>query len=266
MIGEAVHLDDALQRNIGLGEEVLNLYDALLLHPAVWGVAKLLLKHIVEVLNTETTDVGKLFNGLDTRRIVLHERRKRLVAVEEVVEGAELNLGCKEELEDYEHLLNLCCVEMVALHIVLQVEAHRVEQKLKRLVEGHLRKFVVNLLDFAYNTIKRYHIARCTRCDEVGTHNLHIGEGRNLIVVGTETEDKMSLAHGVVATLLRGNLETTGHKEEDIVLVATLKDKFLTRLKGLIYKACFRLNGIGMTSCWTLIRHLGSGFWVSIFG
>ena len=102
--------------------------------------------------------------------------------------------------------------------------------------------------------------------DEVGTHNLHIGEGRNLIVVGTEAEDKMSLAHGVVATLLRGNLETTGHKEEDIVLVATLKDKFLTRLKGLIYKACFGLNGIGMTSCWTLIRHLGSGFWVSIFG
>ena len=60
VVGEAVHLDDALEGHVGLGEEALNLDDALLLHPAIWGVVELLLKHVVEVLNAKATNVGKL--------------------------------------------------------------------------------------------------------------------------------------------------------------------------------------------------------------
>ena len=88
VVGEAVHLDDALKRHIGLGEEALNLDDTLLLHPAIRRVVELLLEHIVEVLNAEAADVGKLLYGLHTRCVITHERCERLVAVEEVVEGA----------------------------------------------------------------------------------------------------------------------------------------------------------------------------------
>ena len=116
VVGEAVHLDDALEGHVGLGEETLNLDDALLLHPAIWSVVELLLKHVVEVLNAKATDVCELLYGLHARCVVAHERCERLVAVEEVVECAELNLWCVEELEDNEHLLDLCALEVVALH------------------------------------------------------------------------------------------------------------------------------------------------------
>ena len=88
MVGEAIHLDDALQWHVGLGEQVLDLDDALLLHPAIWRIVELLLEHVVEVLNAEAADVGKLLNSLNTWSVVLHERCERLVAVEEVVECA----------------------------------------------------------------------------------------------------------------------------------------------------------------------------------
>ena len=92
VVGEAVHLDDALKRHVGLGKEALNLDDTLLLHPTIGGVVELLLKHIVEVLDAKATDVGELLYGLHAWCVVAHERCERLVAVEEVVECAELNL------------------------------------------------------------------------------------------------------------------------------------------------------------------------------
>ena len=100
VVGEAIHLDDALKRHIGLGKQTLNLDDALLLHPAVRSIVELLLEHIIKVLNAETTDIGKLLYGLNAWCIVSHERHERLVTVEEVVECTELNLRRVEELED----------------------------------------------------------------------------------------------------------------------------------------------------------------------
>lgn len=76
MICETIHLDDALQRNISLGKQVLNLNNALLLHPTIWSIVELLLKHIVEMLDTETTDIGKLLDSLYTWCIVLDKRCK----------------------------------------------------------------------------------------------------------------------------------------------------------------------------------------------
>ena len=73
MVREAIHLDNALEWHVGLGKQVLDLNDALLLHPAIWRVVELLLEHVIEVLNAEATDVGKLLNGLYTWRIILHE-------------------------------------------------------------------------------------------------------------------------------------------------------------------------------------------------
>ena len=116
VVGEAIHLDNALKRHIGLGEETLNLDDTLLLHPAIGSVVELLFKHIVEVLNAKATDVGKFLDSLYAWRIIAHERCERLVAVEEVVECAKLNLWCVEELEDYEHLLDLRALQVVTLH------------------------------------------------------------------------------------------------------------------------------------------------------
>ena len=88
VVRKAIHLDDALEWHVGLGEQVLDLDNALLLHPAIWRVVELLLEHVVEVLNAEATDVGKFLNGLDTWGVVLHKRCERLVAVKEVIEGA----------------------------------------------------------------------------------------------------------------------------------------------------------------------------------
>ena len=73
MVGEAIHLDDALQWHVGLGEQVLDLDDALLLHPAIWRVVELLLEHVVEVLNAKAADVGKLLNSLNTWSVELEE-------------------------------------------------------------------------------------------------------------------------------------------------------------------------------------------------
>ena len=88
MVGEAVHLDDALQRHIRVYEESLNLLNTLLLHPAIWGVAKLLLEHIVEVLHAEATNICKLLNGLYAWGVIAHQRHERLISIKEVVECA----------------------------------------------------------------------------------------------------------------------------------------------------------------------------------
>jgi hypothetical protein len=88
MISEAVHLDDALQWHISVGKESLNLLDTLLLHPAIWRIVELLLKHIIEVLHAEATDIGKLLNSLNAWSIITHQRHKRLISIKEVVEGA----------------------------------------------------------------------------------------------------------------------------------------------------------------------------------
>ena len=40
-------------------------------------------------------------------------------------------------------------VQVVAVHVVLQVELQRAHEGLDSLVERHLRKFIVNLLDLA---------------------------------------------------------------------------------------------------------------------
>ena len=88
MVSETIHLNDALQRHVGLSEQSLNLHDTLLLHPAVWRVVELLLEHVVEVLYAESTDVGKLLNSLHAWRIIAYKRRERLVAIEEIIECA----------------------------------------------------------------------------------------------------------------------------------------------------------------------------------
>ena len=213
MVSEAIHLDDALKRHIGLGEEALNLDDTLLLHPAIRRVVELLLEHIVEVLNAEATDVGKLLYGLHTGCVVAHERCERLVAVEEVVEGAELNLWGVEELEDYEHLLNLRALQVVTLHRILEVEAHRLQEQVHGLVHRHLSEFVVYLLDLAHNAIEGYHVTRSACSDEVGADDLHIGQCSDVVVVCAEAEYEVSLANGVVATLLRVDCEVTLYEE-----------------------------------------------------
>lgn len=118
VVSKTVHLDDALQGHVCLGKQTLNLDNTLFLHPAIRRVVELLLEHIVEVLDAETADVGKLLDCLYTWSIVTHQRRKRLVAIEYIVERTQLYLRRIEELEDDKHLLYLGAVQMVTLHIV----------------------------------------------------------------------------------------------------------------------------------------------------
>lgn len=98
---------------------------------------------------------------------------------------------------------------MVAVHIILQVDSHRAQEEIQRLVNQHLSKLVVYLLNLTHDTVEWYHITGSTCGDKVGTNNLNIGERYNLVTVCSEAEDKVTLPHGVVASLLRGNLEIT---------------------------------------------------------
>ena len=119
-----------------------------------------------------------------------------------------------EELEDDEHLLNLGAVQVVTLHRVLEIHLHRLQQKSHRLVHSHLREFVVYLLDLTSDAVERYHIARSTRSDEVSLDNLYVGESREHVMIGAEAENKVTLTYGIIATLLRGDLEVTRQEEE----------------------------------------------------
>jgi hypothetical protein len=143
---------------------------------------------------------------------------------------------------------------MTALNAILQVAIHTVQIVSERLIEGNSLELILqsclSLEEFGEHT----DVTRSSESREVSHDKLGIALCRERIVVTLVAQYHMSLLEGVVVTLLRVNLQTAIHKENNRIGSTLLKLNALSCHQTFDVKTRFGMLQSG-TSRWARYLH-----------